>query len=580
MPLPRKKALSIGRNKRTWVADFETTTTAEDCRAWGWGLCSVENPENVEFGGDMHSFIERISSESSVTYFHNLGFDGSFILDHLFREGFEFTDEKHVGFKQFQTLISKMGKFYSITVRWENGMLTEFRDSLKKLPMSVRNVAKAFKLAQVKGEIDYHSARPVGWVMTEEEREYVKNDVQIVARALQVQIAEGMTRLTVGADSLAQYKGIMGKDFDRHFPVLSPSIDAEIRRAYRGGWAHVNKRYRGKIVGKGQVFDVNSLYPWVMKDKVLPYGEPVYRSEGIPETSAEYPLFIACITFVAKLKPDHLPVIQIKNSSMFTPTEYVEEVPEPTTMYVTNVDLKLWEDHYDLEILAYNGSWHFQGLRGFFDGYIDHWMEVKENSEGGRRLIAKLHLNSLYGKFATNPDVTPKIPIFDEEQNIVRLIEGPEDKRNPVYTAMGVFITSYARDLTVRTAQDHFDRFIYADTDSLHLLIGTGSGKAFRVHPTELGAWKREYGFKAGLFIRAKAYTELGDENYHADVGCKCDNPSADHFSTHIAGMPESIARNITFDSYRDGATFEGKLAPQRVPGGIVLRDVGFTLNL
>ncbi len=578
--MPRKKALSIGHDRRIWVADFETTTTAEDCRTWGWGICSVNNPENVEFGGDIRSFIERISGESSITYFHNLGFDGSFILDHLFREGYDFTDERTVGVKEFKTLISKMGKFYSITVRWENGHLTEFRDSLKKLPMSVRNVAKAFKLAQVKGEIDYHSSRPVGWVMTDEERMYVKNDVQIVARALQVQIKEGMTKLTVGADSLAQFKSLMGKDFERHFPVLSTSIDAEIRRAYRGGWAHVNEKHRGQIVGKGQVFDVNSLYPWVMKTKVLPYGEPVYRPRGIPETSEEYPLFIACITFVAKLKPNHLPCIQIKNSSMFTPTEYVKEVPEPTTMYVTNVDLQLWEDHYDLEILAYNGSWHFQGVRGFFDDYINHWMEIKETAEGGRRLIAKLHLNSLYGKFATNPDVTAKIPIFDEEKDIVRLIEGPEDKRNPVYTGMGVFITSYARDLTVRTAQDHFDRFIYADTDSLHLLIGTGTGKSFKVHPSELGAWKREYGFKAGLFIRPKAYTELGDENYHGDVKCKCENPSDDHFLTHIAGMPETIATQITFDSYRDGATFEGKLAPQRVPGGIVLRDVGFTLNL
>lgn len=546
------------------MADFETTTRAEDCRVWSWGLCSVENPENVEFGGDLHSFIERIAEQNSLIYFHNLAFDGSFILDYLFRNGFEYTDQKAVQPKEFKTLISKMGKFYSMTVRWENGMLTEFRDSLKKLPMSVKNVAKSFKLEQVKGDIDYHLLRPVGWVMTPEEREYVKNDVQIVAKALKVEIEQGMTRLTVGADSLAQYKRLMGKDFERHFPVLTRTIDAEIRRAYRGGWAYPNKKFQGKIVGPGQVFDVNSLYPSVMYSKVLPYGEPTYMANGIPEVSDEFPLFIACITFTAKIRVDHLPCIQIKNSSMFTPTEYVEEILDPVTMYCTNVDLALWEEHYEMDILSYNGAWLFKGIRGFFNDYIDHWMKIKEESDGGKRLIAKLHLNSLYGKFATNPDVTPKIPVFDEGKNIVRLIEGEPEERNPVYTAMGVFITSYARDLTIRTAQDHFDRFLYADTDSLHLLTGISGGKALRVHPTELGAWKHEYDFEAGLFIRAKAYTELTDKGYQ----------------THIAGMPETIAQNITFESYRDGATFEGKLAPKRVPGGIILHDVGFTLNL
>lgn len=536
---------------------------ADDCRVWGWGMTDVNAPENVEYGGDIGSFIERLSEENSTTYFHNLGFDGSFILDYLFRQGYEFTTDKGVGPKEFTSLISKMGKFYSITVRWENGMLTEFRDSLKKLPMSVKNVAKAFQLRQVKGEIDYHASRPVGWVMTDEEREYVKNDVQIVARALKVEIDEGMTRLTVGADSLAQYKSIMGKDFDRFFPVLASSIDAEIRRAYRGGYTYADERHRGQITGSGQVFDVNSLYPSVMYSQVLPYGEPVYQPDGVPEESDEYPLFITCITFTAKLKPEHLPCIQVKNSSMFSATEYVREINEPVTMYCTNVDLKLWQEHYKIEILSYNGAWKFKGLRGFFNDYIDHWMKIKEESEGGRRLIAKLHLNSLYGKFATNPDVTPKIPTFNEEKNIVRLVEGPPEERNPVYTAMGVFITAYARDVTIRSAQDHYDRFLYADTDSLHLLTGV-SGKALDVHPTRLGAWKHEYDFTAGMFLRAKAYTELTDKGYQ----------------THIAGMPDNIARNITFDSYKDGARFEGKLTPQRVPGGIVLQDVGFTLNM
>ncbi|MFX3691185.1 hypothetical protein ACJBQV_10245, partial [Streptococcus suis] len=86
------------------------------------------------------------------------------------------------------------------------------------------------------------------------------------------------------------------------------------------------------------------------------------------------------------------------------------------------------------------------------------------------------------------PDVTGKIPVL--EDNRVKLILGDLQTREPVYTAVGVFITSYARNITVRAAQQNFDRFIYADTDSLHLL-GTELPD-IDIHPTRMGAWKQE----------------------------------------------------------------------------------------
>ena len=43
-------------------------------------------------------------------------------------------------------------------------------------------------------------------------------------------------------------------------------------------------------------------------------------------------------------------------------------------------------------------------------------MEVKKNSKGAQRFIAKRQLNSVYGKFATNPNVTPKIPFIDKDR--------------------------------------------------------------------------------------------------------------------------------------------------------------------
>jgi len=555
-----------GQKRPVYVADFETTTDPDDCRVWAYGLANIDTATSlwdVEIGPSMHRFIDRMMEGDAVVYFHNLKFDGEFIFYELFKRGFRHVDDNPKR-GQFTTLISSMGSFYSITVTWKNGKRTEFRDSLKKLPFSVSTIAKAFKQPEQKGELDYHAYRAPGHTPTAAERAYIAADVLIVARALKIQFDQDMKKLTVGSDALAEFKSITGKRmFDKMFPVLPEIMDNEIRAAYRGGWTYAAKRYQGKITGAGIVYDVNSLYPSVMYDRVLPYGEPVY-CPGLPTASREYPLFIVSVTFTAKLKPGHVPCIQVKGTSHFLATEYQEHIKEPVTMSCTNVDLALWQEHYDMNILAYNGGWQFHGITGLFTEYIDKWMEVKANSDGGMRALAKLMLNSLYGKFATNPNVTPKIPMFDDEADAVKLVIGEDDKRDPVYTAMGVFITAYARDVTIRAAQENYGTFAYADTDSLHLLI-TEDPAGLDVDPNKLGAWKREYAFQEALFVRAKAYIEKLFDGSHV---------------THVAGLPDRIAEQLTIADFVGGRRFTGKLQPKRVPGGIVLVDVGFTMNM
>lgn len=555
----KRSQWSNGPRTSTWVADFETTTKADDCRVWGWGVCNVADTDHVEIGTTMRQFIAWAAGLNATVYLHNLGFDGSFILDYLLRNDYVHTDSMPDR-GEFSTLISAQKKFYSITVKWCNGKRTEFRDSLKKLPMSVDRVAQSFKLDTTKGEIDYHTPRPVGHKLTAEEKDYIIRDVRIVAQALSLQLKQGMTKLTVGSDSLNEYKTLMSrKTFSRLFPVLSMPMDAEIRKAYRGGFTYADPRFQGKIVGPGRAYDVNSLYPSVMYDRLLPYGDPIFV-EGLPSASSTFPLFIVSLTFTARLKPGKIPCIQVKSSPFFVATQYQEIIDEPVTLACTNVDLELWHEHYDLEILSYNGGWLFRGATGFFTDYVDKWNKVKSEESGGLREIAKLHLNSLYGKFATNPNVTGKIPYM--EDGVVKFVNGPEEERSPVYTAMGVFITAYARDVTIRAAQRHYGQFLYADTDSLHLLVEEDP-PTLDVDQSRLGAWAYEYSFDEALFARAKAYTTR----------------SGDKWTTHIAGLPVSVAEGVRFEHYRTGHVFEGKLLPKHVPGGIVLTDVGFTLE-
>lgn len=528
----------------------------------------------MAWGTDIGSFFDYISEGNSTTYFHNLGFDGRFIIDALFNHGFMHATTRSPKPGEFTTLISSSNKIFTITIRWENGHRTEFRDSLKKIPMSLARVAKTFGMEESKGEIDYHKPRPVGYEPTPEEIEYLRLDVAILANGLATVIEEGMTRLTVGADAMAEYKRTIGnKSYDRYFPVLSHEMDAEIRRALRGGFTYADPRFSRRVVGSGSVYDVNSLYPSVMFYDLIPYGEPKFVP-GKVTTSESHPLAIISLTITARLKPDHIPCIQLKGSSIFQASEYIHVIEEPTTIVATNIDWALYHDHYDIEVYEYGGGWLFQAAHGLFDTFINKWSNIKANSEGGRREIAKLILNNLYGKFTTNPDVTSKIPVMGDD-GVVRYVLGDPERRTPVYTAAGVFITSHARNKTIRSAQENYDTFAYADTDSLHLMT-QDAPKGLTIHASELGAWKHEYAFKEAMFLVPKRYLEKLDYKIAAD-GSR-DHSISDHFHVAFAGMPRDVAAQFTFDDMVQGRQLVGKNTPKYVPGGVALVPAKFEL--
>lgn len=553
------------RTKVPMVADFETTTDENDCRVWSWGLVELENPvyDKVEIGADIDSFITRIMGYNTTTYFHNLKFDGYFLLDWLMKNGYHHVQSDFVKRPAtFKTLINDMGNFYSITVKWSNGNICEFRDSYKKLPFTVKRIAQSWGMEESKGNIDYAAHNGPIKPITPEEEDYLRNDVCIVGQALKVLYEENHKKLTSGSDALAEYKSVIGIDtFKRWFPTFSLVMDAEIRRAYRGGFTYRDPRFRGYHCRTGIVLDVNSLYPSVMVNNILPYGEPKYF-EGEYKPSKAWPLAVFSVTFTAKLKKNHIPCIQIKGHSIFSATEYLTDIEDPVTLMVTNVDWKLYQDHYDIDILEYGGGWEFHATKGMFKDYIDKWSKIKAESKGAKRELAKLMLNALYGKFASNPNVTGKIPKLKDDR--VTLVRGSEESRPPVYTAVGVFITSWARDLTIRAAQTNYDSFAYADTDSLHLFIDEAPD-SIEVHPTKLGAWKLEYKFKAAHYIRAKAYMEETDEG---------------EIVTHIAGLPPVVTESMSFSDLVDGNILHGKLNPKVVPGGVVLKDIDFKLKL
>ena len=590
------------------MADFETTTDPEDCRVWAGCAVDIEKLEVVHLGTSIDSFYEFLRDKNTVVYWHNLKFDGEFHLHYLFTHGFRYSEKPKD--KTFRTLITDDGLFYSIEVVFEKHKKkykkAVFYDSLKKLPFKVATIAKAFELKQSKGSIDYTATRPVGYELTPEEKEYIITDCQIVAEALKIQFEQGLKKMTNASDALNGFKSIISKaKFERLFPVLPFELDVDIRRAYKGGFVYLKPEHRGRRGLTGKQYDVNSLYPWAMYHCLLPYGYPKFF-EGAPKPDDDYPLFIVHMKCTFELKPDHLPTLQLKNNRRFIETEYLTTSRvkigkhwenEAVEMWLTNVDYQLLLDHYDIDNVEYLNGFRFKGRVGLFKEYIDYWMHIKETTTGALRQLAKLMLNSLYGKFASNPEAKKKMPYLATDGCVryaTPLLKGAwtdkagawheeppkdctiyvgkgrvevyrtpvEELRDPVYTAMACFITAYAREKTIRAGQSVFDRFIYADTDSLKL-IGYEEPEGLEVHPTHLGAWKEEGDFEDSKFIRAKTYMMTVEGK--TKVTC--------------AGMPDNVKEKVTYDTFHSGSTFEGKLVPRRYPGGIILEETTFTIQ-
>ena len=141
---------------KTYVADFETTTRAEDCRVWAYAICEVGNTDNIEIGVTIDEFMDWCYSQSDnpKIYFHNLKFDSQFIMYWLFKNGFKHVDRKHRADKTFTTSISDKGLYYTLEVyykvRGRSVKKVTFQDSLKLIPLSVEQIGKSFDLPEQK----------------------------------------------------------------------------------------------------------------------------------------------------------------------------------------------------------------------------------------------------------------------------------------------------------------------------------------------------------------------------------------------------------------------------------------------
>lgn len=564
-----------------YAADFETTSGNDEqidgyTRVYLWAIQDI-NSKKIDTGDTIEQFISYLTllDDKSSVFFHNLSFDGEFIISYLLYKNWVYGKNPF----QFECVIDAFkNSWFSLTLHFPMCNIV-IKDSLKKFPnMGIEDLAKTFGIPG-KTELDVNKRRGPDYVATKSEITRCKRDVEILAHALRETFKQGMDADTSSSDahryfmrtlvSKKEFKDEKGQRdiFRRLFPTLLyattdkdyhtlSKVEDTLRRGYSGGLTYLNPKYECEIVKNVAVYDRNSMYPSVMVNYPLPYGR-IKKKEPGPDD-----LYVKEILCTFKLKPGHIPFIPDK--SVYRESLVMTECEDPTNLVLPSPLYELFHTNYDVKEEEIN-TWVFASKKGVFDQHVKHFMNIKANTTNpGEKMLAKLRLNGLYGKFAENNIHTNKIPVLVNDE--VKLIPTPPKKgRALTYLPVAMFTTAWARYDLVKAAELFGDRFIYCDTDSVHVIHQDGDENLLPLDDRKLGYWKHEGTFPTGKYVRAKLYMH-GDENMRP-------------IDIKASGLPEKARKDITFDNFDYGSVFEGSLKRKRVRGGCVLVPRPYKVN-
>lgn len=618
-----------------------------------WAAASVQlGTEDVRIDGSIGDMFNYFFSmkKNLILYFHNLAFDGSFILNYFLKNGWTqayneesgFFKDKNMPAKSLKYIISAQGRWYNLVLKYNNNNTITIKDSLKLIPFSVKAIGKSFGTKHHKLDMEYKGLRYANCPISEEEKEYIKNDVLVVKEALEIMFQDGHNKLTIGSCCLDEFKKTYSKkQYNNLFPDLREvELDPEIygrsnawewiNDSYQGGWCYVVKGKECRLKGKGLTADVNSLYPSVMhgsSGNEYPVGLPTFWTGNYIPTMRLHTYYFLKVKTRFKLKRGYLPFLHIRKNCLYRAreclvtsdipvqgglyaSEYIDmngnKQPAIPTLVLTMTDWELLNKHYDLSDTTILGGCYFRAISGLFDTYIDHYAEIKMNNKGAKRTEAKLFLNNLYGKMAMNTDNSYKT--VELTDNGLKFHTVLSSNKIPGYIAVGSAVTSYARNFTITAAQKNYygvnkPGFIYADTDSIHCDLSPEELIDIPVHPTKFNHWKLESYWDKAYFTRAKTYIEHithhdGEpvEEPYYDIKCAGMPANSKSYFNRVLEkkkaeeeeeLPENIKeyinsmirKNTDITDFQSGLEVPGKLLPKQIKGGIILTETTFKMK-
>ncbi len=393
----------------------------------------------------------------------------------------------------------------------------KLRDSLKILPFSLDTYQKT-KIDYALFEADMRDTH------RDEITAYLKDDCKFLYDLVIRYIQEFGISITIGGTAIKELK-----KFHYTGNPLSADTDEWIRKRYYMG-ARVERYKTGVFDGAWKCYDVNSMYPHVMRSMYHPIDTPTHIGKQITKDT----FFVTAQGFSRGAFP-----IRTKEGIRFPHEENIYSV----TIHEWNAakDLGLFDAQEIIETVdfGYSNTFcdyvdHFYGLRQKATlGLIEHLKVCGNCNESEKtfcdvgndfRILAlfyKFLLNNSYGRFAINPDNFKEYRLTDDETdlrffgfNMAEIIEGfrlllwskPSSEAKYNNVATGASITGGARSILMRGLHSAVEP-IYCDTDSLICRDFKGE-----VDASQLGAWKLEKTGNRVAIAGRKMYALFQDE--------------------------------------------------------------------
>ena len=298
-------------------------------------------------------------------------------------------------------------RLYELSVYKDGKMLFRFKDSLNLLPGKLENLANNLCPGLgPKGSIQH---KEVTQSNLESQKavllDYMKQDILLLGGVMQKAQELYWNSYKVDIESALTISSLALTIFrtsyydPKTWPIHIPSRneDAFIRRGYYGGHAEVYIPH-GKNL---HYYDVNSLYPYVMKTYPMPGGNPVWhRSLEGKDLESMFGFIEAYVVCPKTIKRPFLPYRDEKNTLLFPAGEFIGVYYSEELKYARDLGYT---------VIPLSG-YLFERKESPFESFVSSLFESRSQAkkEGNEALsfVYKILMNSLYGRFGINPKST------------------------------------------------------------------------------------------------------------------------------------------------------------------------------
>lgn len=348
-------------------------------------------------------FISENSYLFNNIFVHNLGsFDGLF----LYKALSNYSNKPEM----VSTIIDDSNKFIQISLNLslKNKKLSNinWKDSYRLFSVSLNDLCSVFK---VDGKTSKYDPRFNNLdlfdnpELLKEFKAYSLQDALALYQALEKAQEIYLRDFSVDIVKSLSSSSLSLKIFRTLFlktdiPILKGTEDSFIRKGYFGGATDYYKAYAENL----QYDDVNSLYPYAM---LKPMPHKLIKFHKTMNNINLNDFFGFCLAEVETPKNILKPLLPYKHKG---------KTIFPTGTWIGvyfSEELKAVLSHgYKINLIK---GYEFSKI-DLFTYYVNHFFNIKKNSVGAERWIAKMHLNQLYGIFGRRKDLLQTMNISNE----------------------------------------------------------------------------------------------------------------------------------------------------------------------